>query len=442
MKIKFKQLFSFILVFCFIFIGSFETVATISSSDQEKIDEYEKKQEELEQKIEEAEKEIEALKGQIADKEAYCEVLAGQIENYQKQIDVLNKRIGDLEAQKAVIQEKIDTLDAEISKIDSDILNQETQIANTEDEISNIYLELQNSLCEVYVNGATSEIELLFDLDDSDDFSTYLIIMELTQRRAEYDDGLIKKLNEDIRKLDILIAELNIMKDEIVVKRNEQQEKVDELNIKENEIISAKSKLVDSQDELKALQQEAYAYIRELDAQSEAYAKLVESYEADIKAFEAKIDAIINSASHGSGDVFSKPGGFIWPLQYSDVYISSSYGYRYDPISGVYKLHGGTDTCCWSGTYGKSVRAAASGTVIISTWHSAYGYYVGIDHGDGIVTIYAHNSQLNVSVGQTVNQGDIVAYAGSTGYSTGAHCHFEVRLNGNRVDPTSYASLP
>lgn len=91
---------------------------------------------------------------------------------------------------------------------------------------------------------------------------------------------------------------------------------------------------------------------------------------------------------------------------------------------------------------GKAVRASADGVVSISTWHSAYGYYVGIDHGNGITTIYAHNSQLNVSVGQTVKQGDIVAYAGSTGYSTGAHCHFEVRVNNVKVDPQTYASLP
>ena len=91
---------------------------------------------------------------------------------------------------------------------------------------------------------------------------------------------------------------------------------------------------------------------------------------------------------------------------------------------------------------GKAVRASADGTVIISTWHNSYGYYVGVDHGNGIVTIYAHNSSLNVSVGQKVKQGDIVAYAGSTGYSTGAHCHFEVRVNGTKVNPTGYAKLP
>lgn len=437
-----KKATSFALIFVLAFSFCVECFAKLSSSDQQKIDEYEKKQEELQDKIDAAQVEIDKLKENIADKEEYAKTLAVQIDNYQAKIDVLNEGIAELEAQKGVIQEKIDTLNDEIAGIETDIAENEAEVAATENQISVIYLELQNRLREIYVNGATSDLELLLDLDQDNDFTTYLILMELSQQRAQRDEEMVQTLNDDIKKLEVLNYEYELMIKDIEVKRDEHQVKVDELNVKENEIVVSKSKLVDSQDELVTLQEEAYSYIKELDAQSAAYEKLVASYEADIKAFENKIDSIINSASKGDGNVASKPGGFIWPLQYNDVYISSSYGYRYDPISGVYKLHGGTDTCCWSGTKGKSVRASASGTVIISTYHSAYGYYVGIDHGNGIVTIYAHNSALNVSVGQKVNQGDIVAYAGSTGYSTGAHCHFEVRVNGTKVNPTGYASLP
>lgn len=437
-----KRALSLFLCFVMLITSPVMIFATISSEDQQKIDEYEQKQKELQDKIDAAQAEIDKLKVDIQDKEAYASQLAVQIDNFQSQIDVLNEKIDDLESQKSVIQEKIDALNIEIRGIEEDIAENEKQVEATENEINNVYEMLQQRLYETYVNGATSELELLLDFDNNCDFSTYLIIMEILQQRAKADEELVRTLNEDIAKLEILNDEYEIMIDAIEVKRDEHQEQVDELNIKENEIVISKSKLVDSQDELKVLQQEAYAYISELDAESTAYEKLVASYEADIKAFENKIDAIINSASKGDGNVASVPGGFIWPLQYDDVYVSSSYGYRYDPISGVYKLHGGTDTCCWSGTMGKAVRASASGTVIISTWHNAYGYYVGIDHGNGIVTIYAHNSALNVSVGQTVQQGDIVAYAGSTGYSTGAHCHFEVRVNGTKVDPTGYASLP
>lgn len=438
----FKRLISICLTVIFCFMFSVEIFAKLSQSEQNKIDEYEKEQQILQDKIDAAQEEIDKLKVDIKDKEVYAGQLAVQIENFQSQIDVLNKKIDGLEAEKKVIQEKIDALNIEISQIDSDIKENEAEVARTEEEISDVYLKLQDRLFENYVNGATSELELLFDFDKNGDFSTYLIILELLQLRAENDAQLVKTLNEDIARIDLLTAEYERMIREIEVKRDEHQLQVDDYNLKENEVVIARSKLEDSQDDLVVLQQEAYAYIRELDAQSATYEKLVASYEADIKAFDNKIDAIINGASKGDGNVASKPGGFIWPLQYSDVYISSSYGYRYDPISGVYKLHGGTDTCCWSGTMGKAVRASASGTVIIATWHNSYGYYVGVDHGNGIVTIYAHNSSLNVSVGQNVAQGDIVAYAGSTGYSTGAHCHFEVRVNGTRVNPSNYASLP
>lgn len=443
MKVNFvKRLIAVLLCVLTVSASPVIIFATISAEDQQKIDEYEKKQEELQDKIDAAQAEIDKLKENISDKEAYAAQLAGQIDNFQAQIDVLNSKIADLEGQKSVIQEKIDALNIEISGIEDDIRENEEQVEKTQGEISDIYLKLQDRIRENYVNGATSDLELLLDFDNDCDFSTYLIITEINKRRAENDEGLVNTLNEDIAKLEILNDEYEIMIDAIEIKRDEHQVKVDELNVKENEIVVSRSALEDSQNDLKVLQQEAYGYIKELNAQSNTYKKLVDSYEADIKAFENKIDAIINSSSKGDGSVSSVPGGFIWPLQYSDVYISSSYGYRYDPISGVYKLHGGTDTCCWSGTMGKAVRASAPGTVIISTWHNSYGYYVGIDHGNGIVTIYAHNSSLNVSVGQQVGQGDIVAYAGSTGYSTGAHCHFEVRVNGTRVNPQNYAKLP
>lgn len=432
------------LVFCFycIFALPVEIFATISKEDQNKIDEYERKQEELQEKIDAAQVEIDRLKVDIADKEAYAAKLAVQIDNYQSQIDVLNEQIDVLEAEKTSIQDIIDTLDTEIAGIEADIEKNQQDVAATETEITDIYGKLEDRLYESYVKGATSELELLFDFENNDNFATYLVVVEILNRRADNDAELVDSLNDKILQLDILTEQYKSMIKEIQVKRDEHQIQVDKLNEKENTIIISRSKLEDAQNDVVVLQEEAYAYIRELDAQSATYKKLVESYEADIKAFENKIDDIINSASRGDGNIASKPGGFIWPLQYSDVYISSSYGYRYDPISGVYKLHGGTDTCCWSGTMGKAVRASASGTVIISTYHSAYGYYVGIDHGDGIVTIYAHNSSLNVSVGQSVKQGDIVAYAGSTGYSTGAHCHFEVRVNNTKVNPTGYASLP
>lgn len=123
-------------------------------------------------------------------------------------------------------------------------------------------------------------------------------------------------------------------------------------------------------------------------------------------------------------------GMFAWPFA-EDQYISSPFGTRVDPISGEIKTHGGTDIAAPLGT---PILAAADGVVVTATWHNSYGYYVKIKHDDTYSTLYAHCSALHVSVGQTVKQGQVIADCGSTGYSTGPHCHFEVIQNGVRVD--------
>ena len=122
--------------------------------------------------------------------------------------------------------------------------------------------------------------------------------------------------------------------------------------------------------------------------------------------------------------------GVAWPFE-NDQYISSRFGTRVDPISGEIKTHGGTDIAAPLGT---PILAAADGIVVTATWHNSYGYYVKIKHDDTYSTLYAHCSALHVSAGQTVKQGQVIADCGSTGYSTGPHCHFEVIQNGVRVD--------
>lgn len=123
-------------------------------------------------------------------------------------------------------------------------------------------------------------------------------------------------------------------------------------------------------------------------------------------------------------------GTFIWPVRGT---ITSEFGYR--SIFGSYSYHSGMDIGV---AYGTSIKAADGGTVTYAGWSGAYGYLVTISHGNGLETYYAHNSSLLVSVGSKVYQGQVIAKAGSTGRSTGPHCHFEVRKNGNRVNPRNY----
>ncbi len=131
-----------------------------------------------------------------------------------------------------------------------------------------------------------------------------------------------------------------------------------------------------------------------------------------------------------SGSSYVGTGMFTWPFESTQT-ITSRFGTRVDPISGEVKTHGGTDIAAPLGT---PILAAADGTVVTATWHNSYGYYVKIKHDDTYSTLYAHCSALHVSAGQTVKQGQVIAECGSTGYSTGPHCHFEVIQNGVRVD--------
>ena len=129
-------------------------------------------------------------------------------------------------------------------------------------------------------------------------------------------------------------------------------------------------------------------------------------------------------------DGFCSPIGSGWQSR-----VTSEFGYRKDPFTGETRGHTGMDLSVPTGT---PIRAALSGTVTVSQYNSSYGYYVVVDHGSGLSTLYAHNSKLLVRVGQTVEAGDIVSLSGSTGRSTGPHLHFEVRVNGERTNPRYY----
>ena len=139
------------------------------------------------------------------------------------------------------------------------------------------------------------------------------------------------------------------------------------------------------------------------------------------------------SQSGGEAPSYTQGSGVLsWPCNGP---ITSPYGYRVHPIFGTTIYHSGIDIGV---DYGTPIHAADSGTVIYAGWISGYGNAVIIDHGNGMQTLYGHNQSLNVSEGQSVSKGQVIAFAGSTGNSTGPHCHFEVQVNGSAVDPMGY----
>ncbi len=439
-----KRILSLLLVFLFLCFstGAMHVLATdLTSDEQSKIDDYKKQQAALEEKIEENRDKMNVLKGDIDQQEAYVKTLQAQIAAYADQINLLNDSIAALESQKAEIQAVIDALTEQIEGIRVEINHNELQQIALQQEIDDVMNELQERLCNIYMYGKSSELELLLN---STDFKSFLLTMELSSNIARHDNEIISDIKTKIAEIDELNAQHTKLIEEIEAKQAEHQLQIDALDEKENEIKKSRAVLQESQNEIKALESEASSYLAELDRQSAAYKAMSAQYDADIKAFDSKIDSIIAEAQRRNEPVTFKPSaGLIWPLQYSDAYISSGYGYRTGTGTAYSNFHGGVDTCRRSGTYGANISAAANGVVLTAACTSSgYGYYILLDHGNGLYTLYGHNSQLLVSTGQTVKQGQVIAKAGESGYAFGAHCHFEVRVNGAKVNPLSYASLP
>ncbi len=188
-------------------------------------------------------------------------------------------------------------------------------------------------------------------------------------------------------------------------------------------------------DELNASIQEAQSEIDDLVAEQER--QRAEEEAARRAAEAAAGGSPSGGAEGGSGGTVYSTGSFIWPVP-SCTYITSRFGPRYHPVTGLYQsTHTGLDI---GASYGDPILASDSGEVFVAGVKGGYGNCVMIDHGNGYYTLYGHMSSIAVSVGQVVSQGDTVGYVGSTGVSTGPHCHFEIRVDGSPTDPAPWFS--
>lgn len=195
------------------------------------------------------------------------------------------------------------------------------------------------------------------------------------------------------------------------------------------EIQSLQGQLVGERNRISSLADAKRAQITKIENSKDQYERMEAALLAQSQEIESEIRRIQSTPSGRARLAKVFKGGLGWPC---GGRISSRFGYRRHPITGVYKLHTGVDIAARSGT---PIKAAGDGVVILSGWMGPYGYAVVIDHGGGISTLYGHCSRLMVRVGDSVKKGDTIGAVGSTGYSTGPHCHFEKRVNGTPVNP-------
>ncbi len=223
-----------------------------------------------------------------------------------------------------------------------------------------------------------------------------------------------------------------------------------EYEVYKAELDAKKAELEAEVELLKAEIAEASQMIADLQKDIDAYTAEYNQMEANERAVQAQIDELTRQmqeeerrrqeeAAANNTTVPTNPavtGSYQWPA--TSTYITSKYGNRIHPIFGTKKFHSGVDIGAGAGT---NVTAADGGTVSVATYSSSYGNYVMIYHTDGTSTLYAHMSALAVSQGQTVNKGDVLGYVGDTGWASGPHLHFEVRVNGSTTDPLAYFGL-
>lgn len=401
------------------------------ASTEEQIEALRERNKELQAQIDEAEQKMAQISEDINQRQTYADELSTQISGLQAQIDVLNQSIDAIQVKIDELLVQIEQKNREIEELDRQRIEAQEQINDCEKQIEETYDRLKSRLRSLYINGSLSELELLLS---SDNFSAYLSSMQLMESMAEHDDALIKSIESDIQTLQKLQETIAVNKQKVEEAKVVLQQSKSDREAAQSEIEEDRAVIANAKAEIQAKWDDVKAVIADLDAQNDAYQSLKESYEREMNEASEEIDALIraqmNSGQASTGSGQPSGAGLVWPVQSGSVYTTTEYGQG---------GHGGLDiTCNGASNLTTPIYAAASGVVIVAEWHYSYGNYIVIDHGDGLSTLYAHCNSISVSVGEHVSQNQQIGIVGNTGNSFGAHCHFEVRVNGSRTNPRNY----
>ena len=364
----------------------------------------------FEKEDEDAEKseltEMDVLRLEVEETEA-------DIESFGNQIGVIQEELSLAVAEMAELNQTIYEKELEIQSLRVqqvrilDLISETEALVKASDERYKTQKDLlEKRLVAMYEIGDSSYLQFLLSSTSISNFvSNYYMVTEVIST-----DNLLldeveqeKKYNEKVKK------SLEVQK----AKLQANQETIEKTTIALSNSVVLKNKRIET-----------------LNAEEQGLAAAIEEYQNAINEIETEIRllALANISEEYVGGVMA------WPVP-GYYTITSQYGMRTHPITGIYKLHTGTDI---GAPYGAEFIAANDGVVIKAAYNRAYGNMVIVDHGGGITTLYAHGSEILVQEGDTVFQGDPILKVGSTGYSTGAHAHFEVRINGEYVDPLEY----
>ena len=335
-------------------------------------------------------------------------------------IGSVSEQLRQIEGQLRQATTELNTITEQRVAVENDITLNERQLAEAQKRLEGREAVFYKRVRDIYINGRLSYLDVVIGSKDFSDFANRL---EVLKRIIDSDINLISEIKKERaqieahkKKLEEDRAKLVELEKAALAKQAEIEQKKAERNVVLQKAQNDRAVAMQAIEELNASSAQISAMLKERQA-----------------ARAAAAAAAAQAAGQGSSYTWVQGTGQLgWPVSGE---ITSPYGYRVHPIWGTTIYHSGIDIGVDEGT---PVHAADSGVIVWSGWMGGYGYAVVIDHGNGLSTLYGHNCELAVDEGQSVSKGQVVAYAGSTGNSTGPHVHFEVRENGDPVDPMGY----
>ena len=358
-------------------------------------------------------------------------------EKYQKKVDKLTAAVNELDKQATDISTQIVE-----KKQQAEIDETQTKLAEAQVSEDNQYEAMKKRIQYLYEEGDVAYIDALMS---SASFEDSLNKSEYVDQLSTYDQKQLNKLvktkndiaeyqqtlKDDLADVEKVKADLETKQadlDDVISQKNAEINKYSD-DVEMQKALAAEYAKQESEldDKLAELARQEQQRLEEERKQREA-----EQQQQDNNGGSDNSGSDSDNSGSNNGGSTTGSGQFIWPVSGP---ITDYFGPRESPTAGASSNHMGIDIGC---SYGVPIAAADAGVVTVAEWGESGGNYVMIDHGNGFVTMYLHNSSLAVSVGDVVSQGQTIAYAGSTGYSTGTHCHFSVFLNGSYVNPLDY----
>ena len=329
-----------------------------------------------------------------------------RLQAVQEEVSENMKQLQELDVQLAQSEEELNKINIEVSNLTSQIAENEQKLSKVQSQYDKIKNVLDARVIEMYKSDNLQFLGVLLAAKNVKELiKTYEKLILL----SKYDKGLLDNAEQQIEEIQTTKKILAEKKKQVVESKQLQQRKTQVVQNSKTRREYYLSKLTKKE--------------QELQAQIDEYNTQVTQIENEIK---------ILALGSISEDYIG--GVFVWPVP-GRTSLTSLYGMRVHPITGAYKLHTGIDI---SAPLGTNFVAAANGVVSKATYNTAYGNMVIIDHGGGVQTLYAHGNSILVQVGDEVKAGTPILEVGSTGYSTGPHAHFEIRINGQTVNPLDY----